>query len=65
MQLQMRMRKKLLKGVKGIMIQRSGVQCYSLVSMVKNLTPRGGPAKLRDFWEDIVYTVVRQMGYGC
>lgn len=30
--------------------------------LVKNLTPRGGPDKLCDFWEDIVHTVVRQMG---
>lgn len=30
--------------------------------LVKNLTPRGGPGKLRNFWEDNICVVVRQMG---
>lgn len=30
--------------------------------LVKNLTPRGGPGKLRNFWEDNIHSVVRQMG---
>lgn len=30
--------------------------------LVKNLTPRGGPGNLCHFWEDMVHTVVRQMG---
>lgn len=30
--------------------------------LVKNLTPRGGPGKLRNFWEENIHVVVRQMG---
>lgn len=29
--------------------------------LVRNLTPRGGPGKLRNQWEDVVHTVVRQV----
>lgn len=29
--------------------------------LVRNMTPRGGPGKLRNHWEDIVHVVVRQV----
>lgn len=29
--------------------------------LVRNLTPRGGPGKLRNHWEDTIHTVVRQV----
>lgn len=29
--------------------------------LISNMTPRGGPGKLRNHWEDVVHTVVRQV----
>ncbi len=30
--------------------------------LVRNLTPRGGPGKLRNYWEDLIQVVVKQVG---
>ncbi len=51
----------------GTMMEKcSVVLCYVLCPgdrvLVKNLTPRGGTGKLRNHWEDVVHTVVRQVG---
>lgn len=32
--------------------------------LVRNLTPRGGPGKLRSFWEDKIHVVVARKGEG-
>ncbi len=41
---------------------RGSVLCPGYRVLVKNLTPRGGTGKLRNHWEDVVHTVVRQVG---
>ncbi len=41
---------------------RGSVLCPGDRVLVKNLTPRGGTGKLRNHWEDVVHTVVRQVG---
>lgn len=41
---------------------RSSVLHSGVCILVKKLTPRGGPAKLRNYWEETVHTVVKQMG---
>uniref|UniRef100_A0A3B3Q8H6 Gypsy retrotransposon integrase-like protein 1 n=1 Tax=Paramormyrops kingsleyae TaxID=1676925 RepID=A0A3B3Q8H6_9TELE len=41
---------------------RGSMLCPGDRVLVKNLTPRGGTGKLRNHWEDVVHTVVRQMG---
>lgn len=40
---------------------RSSVLCPGDRVLVRNLTPRGGPGKLRNHWEDIIHVVVRQV----
>ncbi len=30
--------------------------------LVRNLTPRGGPGKFRNYWEDLIQVVVKQVG---
>lgn len=59
------MLRKLLKGVKSTMtqkVERSSVLQPGDQVLIKNLTPRGGPGRLCDYWEDTAYTLVRQMG---
>ncbi len=41
---------------------RGSVLCPGDRVLVKNLTHRGGTGKLRNHWEDVVHTVVRQVG---
>ncbi|KAI4876831.1 hypothetical protein NFI96_008459 [Prochilodus magdalenae] len=40
---------------------KSSVLCPGDRVLVCNLTPRGGPGKLRNHWEDIIHVVVRQV----
>ncbi len=41
---------------------QGSVLCPGDRVLVNNLTPRGGTGKLRNHWEDVVHTVVRQVG---
>ncbi|KAI4882560.1 hypothetical protein NFI96_002448, partial [Prochilodus magdalenae] len=40
---------------------KSSVLCPGDCVLVRNLTPRGGPGKLRNHWEDIIHVVVQQV----
>lgn len=43
---------------------RSFILCPGDCVLVRNLTPRGGTGKLCNHWEDVVHTVVCQVGEG-
>lgn len=40
---------------------RSSALHFSEHILIKNSTPRGGPSKLHNFWEDTVHVLVTQM----
>lgn len=62
MPLPMKMLRRLLKEVRDTMTQtKSSALQFVDHLLVKNLTPRGGPG--RNYWEEIVHKVKRQMGY--